>query len=392
MNQPYSANVRTPKAPAACLAIELRRIPNDLQNDLHKWLWAFAERWAYKYSDQPPATLWMKEAWNRGTDSHLELYLACSSKMPHYFLKELAEHLGQWIDKALSFPGRVIVDATDEWVPLCHWQDGKAWDSNDLHNWEVHDQSPVPHETPSSSSSEGGYYFHIETKTYSAQELNTRAFKAAWESGDKEDLGEYLYAHRHILRDASAYAKGHTPLHLAAAAGDLEACDALLGYVSAEVLSERYQTPLLHLANVRGKHPYAAIVSRLSSTVHVTDAKGRTALMYAARGANVRSRQGHLTLVKALLNAGADVTAIDAEGRTALGWAKKDLSLAKPHANAEVIDYLQRHQYQAEMERFFRTHYNHHFDAKGVMHIVPVDGSSTSSAFDPSKVLTHVVE
>lgn len=114
--------------------------------------------------------------------------------------------------------------------------------------------------------------------------------------------------------------------------------------------------------------------------------------MYAARGAHVRSRVGHLTLVKALLSAGAEVTAIDSDGLTALGWAKKDLSLAKPDANSEVVDYLQRHYYQVEMERFFRTHYTHQFDTKGVMHIEPVKSSYLHTALNPAKVLTDVAE
>ena len=114
--------------------------------------------------------------------------------------------------------------------------------------------------------------------------------------------------------------------------------------------------------------------------------------MYAARGAHVRSRVGHLTLVKALLSAGAEVTAIDSDGLTALGWAKKDLSLAKPDANSEIVDYLQRHYYLVEMERFFRTHYTHQFDSKGVMHIEPVNNSSLHTVANPENVLTDIVE
>lgn len=390
MEQPYSGIVRTPKAPTTSLVIELRRVPDDLHGDLYKALWTFAELWAYKHEQQPPATLWMKEQWIPGPDGHLELHLACSSKMPHHFLSKLAEHLSQLIGKALRPAVRVTVDESDEWRPLCHWQDGKAWNSSDLHRWQDRDQSPVPHEP--SLPSEKGYYFHVEAKTYSAQELNTRTFEAARHSGDQEDLNEYLRAHQAILSDFQAYADGHTPLHLAASAGDLEACDALLNYVSADVLNAQYQTPLIHLTNVRGKPPYAAIISRLRSTVHTRDAKGRTALMYAARGAHVRSRRGHLALVKALLNAGADVTNTDSEDRTALGWAKKDLSLAKPQANAEVIDCLQHHQYQVELERFFRANYNHHFDAKGRMHIVPVDGSFASATLDQSKARPSAIE
>lgn len=390
MIQPEHAIVRTPKYQVPCLAIELRRLPDEIAGNLHKALREYAERWAYRHEHQPPATLWLKQAWN-GVGGQPEYHLACSSKMPHYFLKGLADELSQRVGKGLGFTGKVFVDASDDWSPLFHWQDGKAWDALDLAHWDARDQSPVPHEPP--SPCEGGYeFFKPTSRTYSEQEFNTRAFNAARESADKEDLGEYLSAYRHILRDASAYAKGYTPLHLAAAAGDLEACNALLEYVPGDVLSEHHLTPLIYLANVRGKKNYSAIVSRLSSTVDLTDPQGKTALMYAASGMFVRSRKGHLSLVKALLNAGADVTAIDADGRTALGWAMKDLAQAKPDANAEVIDCLQRHQYQVEVERFFRRHYHHRFDAKGVMHISPIGGSLTSPVFDLPKVSPDVVE
>jgi len=181
-------------------------------------------------------------------------------------------------------------------------------------------------------------------------------------------------------------------LHLAAAAGDLEACEALLRFVPDDVINERHQTPRIYLADIRGKHPHGAVVSGLQPTVDFTDAKGRTALMYAAHGAHVRSRVGHLTLVKALLSAGAEVTAIDSDGLTALSWAKKDLSLAKPDANLEVVDYLQRRYYVVEMERFFRTHYTHQFNTKGVMHIEPVNSSSLNTVANPENVLTDIVE
>lgn len=373
MNHPYSPIVRTPKAPVAYLAIDVHLIPENLHANLFRWINTFAEQWAHEHAQQLPATLWMKAPWNQSPESDFEFHFACSSKLPPNFLNELADHLSQWIDKALRFSTRALVDANDGWAPLSHWQDGRAWDSNDLNNWQARDQSHARPDAlvPSAESS----YFAQATKSYSAEEINTRAFKAACESGDKEDLDEYLLANRHILSDHSAYAKGHTPLHLAAAAGDLDTVEALLGYVSPDVLSKRHQTPLIHLADVRGKHSHAEIISRLRSTLHIRDSEGRSALMYAARGAFVTSRRGHITLVKALVNAGADVTETDQDGRTALGWAKKDLAPAKPQANAEVIEYLERQMYEVELVRFFRANYQHHFDTKGVMHIVPRDGA-----------------
>lgn len=148
MNQPYSGIVRTPMEPTACLAIELRRVPDDLRNDLQKWVRTFAELWAYKHEQQPPATLWTKDVWVQNPDGHRELHLACSSKMPHYFLSELAEHLSQWIEKALKFTERTTVDGNNEWMPLFHWQDGKAWSYKDLDNWQDRDQTPMPHAPP----------------------------------------------------------------------------------------------------------------------------------------------------------------------------------------------------------------------------------------------------
>lgn len=392
MSHPYSTIVRTPKAAVAYLAVDLRVISPDTQANLSKWLGEIAEQWAYKTPQQRRATLWMKDNWATGVGSNSELHLAGSSKLPHGFLLQLADHLSQWLQTPLKIKGHVTVDANDDWHPICHWQDGKAWTWNDLHHWQDRDQSPAAHDLSSLTIDQDGYFGQRAPKHYSAQQLNTRAFKAACESGDKEDLGEYLHKQRYILRDAAAYENGNTPLHLAAAAGDIEACEALLRYVPDDVLNERQQTPLIYLADVRGKHPHGAVVSRLQSTVDLTDAKGRTALMYAARATHVRSRLGHLTLVKALLSAGAEVTTIDADGLTALGWAKKDLSLARPDANSEVIDYLQRRQYQIEMERFFRTHFKRHFDSKGVMHIEPFNSASLLSALNPAKVLTDVIE
>jgi hypothetical protein len=392
MSQPYSTIVRTPKAAVAYLAVDLRAISPETQANFSKFIGEFAELWAYKTPQQRPATLWMKENWDTDVCSSPELHLAGSSKLPHGFLHQLADHLSQWIGTPRRVKGHVIIEANNDWHPICHWQDGKAWTWNDLHHWQDRDQSPAAHDPSSLSIDQDGYFGQRAPKYYSAQQLNTRAFRTACESGDKEDLGEYLQEQRYILSDAEAYENGNTPLHLAAAAGDLDACEMLLRFVPDDVLNERHQTPLIYLADIRGKHPHGAVVSRLQPTVDFTDAKGRTALMYAARGAHVRSRVGHLTLVKALLSAGAEVTAIDSDGLTALGWAKKDLSLAKPDANSEVVDYLQRHYYLVEMERFFRTHYTHQFDSKGVMHIEPVNNSSLHTVANPENVLTDIVE
>lgn len=369
MNQPYAGIVRTPKAPAACLAIDLERVPDDLRNNLHTWMWAFAELWAYKHEQQPPATLWTKDVWTQNPESNHELHLACSSKMPHYFLTELAEYLSQWIGKALKLTGRITVNGNNEWTPLFHWQDGKVWSYKDLTNWQDLDHTPILHAPPPPEYNTG-YSYRIESTTYSQQELNTLAFQAARKSGDREDLGEYLEANRDILDSVEAYDRGVTPLHLAAAQADVEACEALLRHVSDAVPNSHYQTPLMHLAASRAKQSFGPIISLLHSTLHARDPNGRTALMFAAHGLGINSRLGNLALVKALVATGADVCDTDEDGYSALGWAKKNLNPKKPDANKEVIKWLEQRQYEKEVERFFRRNFEHHFDEKGGMQIV----------------------
>jgi hypothetical protein len=369
VNQPYTTIVRTPKAPTLCLAIELRRIPDDLRDQLHSWMWAFAERWAYDHEQQPRATLWMKDEWTKGADGHPELHLACSSQLPRHFLTQLAEHLSQWIESALKWNGRITVDTDEQWMPLFHWQDGKAWNPKDLDNWQDRDQTPVPHAPPAPEYN-NGLTWYIESTSYSPEELNTRAFQKARESGDREDLGEYLEANRSILGSFEAFANGATPLHLAAAQADVEACEALLGYVSDAVPNSHYQTPLMYLASSRSKKAFGPIVSLLRSTLHHRDPQGRTALMLAAHGLGITSRQGNLTLIKALVASGADVCDVDDKGYSALGWARKNLYPKKPDANEDVIQWLEKRQYEQKVEQFFRSNYEHHFDEMGVMQIV----------------------
>lgn len=117
----------------AYLAVDLRAISPETQANFSKFIGEFAELWAYKTPQQRPATLWMKDNWDTGVGSSPELHLAGSSKLPHGFLRQLADHLSQWIGTPLRVKGHVIIEANDDWHPICHWQDGKAWTWNDLH-------------------------------------------------------------------------------------------------------------------------------------------------------------------------------------------------------------------------------------------------------------------
>nr|WP_281439111.1 ankyrin repeat domain-containing protein [Pseudomonas moorei] len=126
----------------------------------------------------------------------------------------------------------------------------------------------------------------------------------------------------------------------------------------------------MHLASSRPKKSFGPIVSLLHSTLHHRDPQGRTALMLAANGRGITTRLGNLALIKTLVASGADICAIDEQGYSALGWARKNLHPKKPDANKDVIQWLEKRQFEKEVEQFFRRNYEHHFDEMGVMQIV----------------------
>lgn len=74
-------------------------------------------------------------------------------------------------------------------------------------------------------------------------------------------------------------------------------------------------------------------------------------------------------LVKLLVNQNADLQMLDAKGRTALGRATERNLRGKPDANIEVIEWLRTKTYEQSVDRYFRTHYDHHFDEKGLLNI-----------------------
>ncbi|CAI8986982.1 ankyrin repeat domain-containing protein [Pseudomonas sp. IT-P294] len=369
MNTHYSSVVKVPKGPVHFLAIDVCRI--EASNQDLAWCESvarFTRQWAFDHPDQKPATLWMLNTSSTLFDGRYGVHLAASTKLPENFVVLLGRFMEKELGSLLrSAKGATIGDEQD-WQPLFHFQDDKVWTPQDLENWTSRDLSPVER-PPSEDDNRRAFSFRIEPTVLTEQQLNTREFNEALNSGDVGDLERYIRAHSSIIDCADAFEKGNTPLHLAAEAGDVEACRLLFRYVQPDIRNHSGQTPLIQLSMSRRFKPHAGVVELFASTINETDQYSRSALMHAADGQMITTRMGNLRLVKLLVDQGSDLKMLDAKGRTALGLALARHLRSKPDANIEVIEWLKKKTYEQSVDRYFRTHYDHHFDEKGLLNI-----------------------
>lgn len=104
-------------------------------------------------------------------------------------------------------------------------------------------------------------------------------------------------------------------LHVAAARGDIVALRALLPELSVELTDALGRTPLMY-AIIANRGRACKLLLRRGAKVNVADAHGHTALLWAAC-------RGNGDALKLLLSKGADLALCDRTGRTALHWACK---------------------------------------------------------------------
>eukprot|EP00759_Apiculatamorpha_spiralis_P021908 PhF_6_TR26374/c0_g1_i1/m.38023/K15503/ANKRD44; serine/threonine-protein phosphatase 6 regulatory ankyrin repeat subunit B len=108
-----------------------------------------------------------------------------------------------------------------------------------------------------------------------------------------------------------------TPLHVASASGHVDVVDVLLRNHADPLALNNRKSASLHLAVTARRH---AVIKRLMEdskvTVTCADDSGATPLHLCGLGGNVM-----LETAEALLKAGAEVDAVDKDGRTALHWA-----------------------------------------------------------------------
>lgn len=124
---------------------------------------------------------------------------------------------------------------------------------------------------------------------------------------------------------------GNLPLHTAAAEGNLDLVQKLIGrgadvngrVISREVYSSEWGSTPLHYAARDGNVPVAEALIKAGADVKLADARGATPLHRAVR---------HPAMVELLLKSGAAPAATDRRGRTALHHAAMD-----PAVPAQVI-------------------------------------------------------
>lgn len=366
MNMRYTSIVKIPKAPVPFLAIDVARISTG-EDAWYPLVLQFSRQWASAHPEQKPATLWSLTTSSERFDGRYGIYLATSTKLSEDFLTRLGRHLRDELGQVLTVGKEAVIARDQDWQPSFHFEDDNVWTSNDLSNWAERKQPAL--ERPPVGENRTAASWRVEAKALSEQQLNTRQFKEALNSGDVGDLEQYLSEHRAIIDLAQAYEEGNTPLHLAAEAGDVEACWQLLRYVAPDIRNHNGQTPLIQLCMSRRFKPQADVFKLLASTVNDIDKWSMTALMHAADGQMIRTRAGNLRLVKLLVENGADLQLLDLKGRTALGRATTLNLRAKPDANIEVVEWLRTKTYEQAVDRYFRANYDHHFDAKGALNI-----------------------
>ena len=171
-------------------------------------------------------------------------------------------------------------------------------------------------------------------------------------------------AHLDDLRDGH----GYTALATATAIKDgptaLEICENLLKHGASPhtTIGDEAQTPLTIMVSHRRFDRRLARL--LGASINDRDRSGRTALMFAAKGAGLfGGRRGNSAIVQELLDLRADPSIKDNHGYTALGYAILSNDTGK---NNEMIEFLKNEMEKRAAFREFRRIYRIVFDDHGV--------------------------
>lgn len=125
--------------------------------------------------------------------------------------------------------------------------------------------------------------------------------------------------------------KNCSPLHLAAAKGDISSIRLLIQEVNIDIIDSSGRTPLMYAA-ISNRSRMTKFLIKNGADLNYRDDLGNTCLIWAAC-------RGCRDSIKELLKLGADVALVDNQGRTAIHWATK-------LRRVECLDYLLRCAYR----------------------------------------------
>ncbi len=168
--------------------------------------------------------------------------------------------------------------------------------------------------------------------------------------------------------------EGNTPLIESAIHQDYETCCWLLKNQLSDVneINRVGRTALIEMVRFRSNNKFSRkLCVRLRDSVNVQDCSGKTALMYAVKGAGAfGSNKGNISIVKQLVEFGADLNLVNHDGRTALGEAKRCSKKSKSeNINGEIIEYLQTQMTIQRALYHFRKYFNYKFSDLGVLKV-----------------------
>ena len=139
------------------------------------------------------------------------------------------------------------------------------------------------------------------------------------------------------LYDASIGRGGITALHSAAYKGEAILVKSLVPTHGVDSRDSLGRTPLMHSV-IGGRARCALMLLRMGADIHMTDANGRTALLWSAY-------YGHLEVMRVLIKQDKRVLDfVDPDGRTALHWATKPdtpdcLRLVTKHCLKDLVTF-----------------------------------------------------
>ena len=160
--------------------------------------------------------------------------------------------------------------------------------------------------------------------------------------------------------------QGNIPIICAAVNQNFNICKVLIDNRASPRQQNKYgRTALIEMVHLRSSKWDNKVAELFSDSVNYKDNDGKTALMFAVKGAGLfGSKKGNIRIATQLINMGADTTLADNNGYTALWWALESNKKSKTSNNDEMVDFLTEQMINQVAVREFRKNYTYEFTDK----------------------------